>query len=72
MIDKAYKVLQVVRSPKCKQVLDYLQGGDRTVTEIYTKLNVQQPEASAILRRLRGVGAVVTTRQGREVFYDLN
>ena len=42
-----------------------------SVTEIYEKLNIQQPEASHHLKILKNKGILESKREGRHIFYSL-
>jgi DNA-binding transcriptional ArsR family regulator len=55
------------------QIIRLLQDkGEMTVTEIYSKLKLEQSVASQHLAILRRAGIVITRRDGKFIFYTLN
>ena len=55
------------------QIIRLLQDkGEMTVTEIYTKLKLEQSVASQHLAILRRAGIVNTRRDGKFIYYTLN
>lgn len=47
-------------------------NGKMSVTEVYLKLNLEQPVASSHLGILRQAGFVYPSRIGRNVYYSIN
>jgi ArsR family transcriptional regulator len=54
------------------KIIDYLSDGQRNVSEIADKLNVEENLASHHLRVLATLGFLRNDKKGREVFYRLN
>lgn len=54
------------------KIIDYLSEGQKNVSEIADKLNVEENLASHHLRVLAGLGYLKSDKKGREVFYKLN
>jgi DNA-binding transcriptional ArsR family regulator len=55
------------------QIIRLLQDkGEMTVTEIYSKLKLEQSVASQHLAILRRASIVITRRDGKFIFYTLN
>ncbi|KKS16758.1 MAG: Transcriptional regulator, ArsR family [candidate division WWE3 bacterium GW2011_GWC1_41_7] len=54
------------------KIIDYLSAGQRNVSEIADKLNVEENLASHHLRVLAGLGFLKNDKKGREVFYKIN
>lgn len=54
------------------KIIDYLTSGQKNVSEIADKLNVEENLASHHLRVLAGLGFLKNDKKGREVFYKLN
>jgi DNA-binding transcriptional ArsR family regulator len=54
------------------KIIDYLSDGQRNVSEIADKLNVEENLASHHLRVLANLGFLKNDKKGREVFYRLN
>jgi len=54
-------------------ILDITAAGNkRTVTDIYTRLNLEQSVASQHLAILRKAKVVTTTRDGKFIFYSVD
>ena len=54
------------------KILDYLSSGQKNVSAIADKLNVEENLASHHLRVLAALGYLKNDKKGREVFYRLN
>ena len=54
------------------KIIDYLTLGEKNVSEIADKLNVEENLASHHLRVLAGLGYLKSDKKGREVFYKIN
>jgi DNA-binding transcriptional ArsR family regulator len=54
------------------KILDYLSTGQRNVSDIADKLNVEENLASHHLRVLAALGYLKNDKKGREVYYRLN
>lgn len=54
------------------KIIDYLSSGQKNVSEIADKLNVEENLASHHLRVLAGLGFLKNDKKGREVFYRIN
>ncbi len=61
-----------VAEPRRREILSYLAGTERPVTEIVTALGLEQPSVSKHLRVLRDVGLVRMRCDGRQKFYRTN
>jgi DNA-binding transcriptional ArsR family regulator len=61
-----------VAEPRRRQILDALAGGERSVNELVTLLELAQPHVSKHLRVLREVGLVKVRDDGRQRMYRLN
>jgi len=61
-----------VAEPRRREILIYLAGTERPVTEIVTALGMEQPSVSKHLRVLRDVGLVHMRCQGRQKLYRTN
>jgi DNA-binding transcriptional ArsR family regulator len=61
-----------VAEPRRRQILTYLAGDERPVTEIVAALGLEQPSVSKHLRVLRDVGLVRMRCQGRQKLYRTN
>lgn len=52
-------------------ILDSLRDGEKTVTELVSKLGIRQSTISQQLSILRRLGVVRTKRSGQRIYYDL-
>lgn len=72
-VQKAATVLKAVNHDLRIRMLNLIhEKGPITVTEIYTKLGLEQSVASQHLALLRKAGFVQTERQGKCIFYKIN
>lgn len=70
---KVHLILRVVIHPVRKQIIDLLNELHKmTVTELYTKLRLEQSVASQHLAVLRKTGIVKAHRNGKFIYYTLN
>jgi DNA-binding transcriptional ArsR family regulator len=61
-----------VAEPRRRQLLDVLAGGERSVNDLVTQLDLAQPVVSKHLRVLREVGLVDVRDEGRQRLYRVN
>jgi len=61
-----------VAEPRRRQILTYLAGTERQVTEIVVAIGLDQPSVSKHLGVLREVGLVHVRRNGRHRLYRTN
>ena len=61
-----------VAEPRRRQILGVLGGGERSVTELVSQLEIPQPLVSKHLRVLRETGLVAVRDDGRQRLYRLN
>lgn len=61
-----------VAEPRRRRILDVLAGGERSVNDLVTELELAQPQVSKHLRVLREVGLVDVRDRGRQRIYRLN
>lgn len=54
------------------KIVNYLSNGQKNVSEVAEKLNVEENLASHHLRVLAGLGFLKNDKKGREVFYKIN
>lgn len=69
----AANVLRAVAHPERIRMLEYLeQQGAVTVNKIGTDLKIEQSVASQQLKILRDAKLVLTSRQGKYIYYSIN
>lgn len=72
-IRRASKILKLVsEESKLRIMLLLAKEGPCTVTEISTTLRMIQPTASRNLALLRAADLVTSTRDGKNIFYDID
>ncbi|MGZ3952557.1 MAG: ArsR/SmtB family transcription factor [Flavisolibacter sp.] len=70
---KAALIFRAINHPLRQQILQLLHNNQKmSVTNLYTKLRIEQSVASQQLAILRKVGFVTTQREGKQVFYSVN
>lgn len=70
---KGPQVFRAINHPLRQEILKLLHQNKRmTVTELYTKLGLEQPVASQQLAILRKTQIVKTERQGKNIFYSVS
>jgi DNA-binding transcriptional ArsR family regulator len=73
LLKKASLVFKAVNHKLRQDIMHLIHGNSTlTVTQIYTRLKLQQSVASQHLAILRRVGFVNTKREGKQIFYSVN
>ncbi len=67
----ASKVLKTLGHPHRLETVKYLEGGEKTVTEIQSHLGLEQATTSQHLRRMYHDGIVTYRRQGTTYHYRI-
>src|SRR3954451_21014142 len=57
--------------PSRRRILDLLRGGERSVTDLVSKLDLSQPSVSKHLKVLREAGLVQARPEGKLRWYGL-
>lgn len=71
-LENSTETLRAIAHPIRIAILDLLyKNGQMTVTDIYTKLNIEQAIASHHLRILKNKNVVVVQRDGKNSLYSL-
>ncbi len=71
MIDAVSKRLRLLGEPQRLRILQSLDTGERTVTEIVDATGASQPNISKHLHVLSEAGVVARRRDGNNVYYSL-
>jgi len=66
------KVAKALSDKNRLKILQYLGDGQKNVTEVADRLNVEENLASHHLRVLCALGFLKNDKKGREVFYKIN
>ncbi len=61
-----------IAEPRRRQILEFIAGEERSVSEIADALELEQPSASKHLQVLRSVDLVTVRRDGRRILYRTN
>ena len=61
-----------IAEPRRRDILEFIAGDERSVTEIADALELGQPSVSKHLQVLRDVGLVRVRRDGRRAMYRIN
>jgi len=71
LLTRAADTIRVLGHPDRLKIVEVLEVGDASVSEIQEKVGISQPVASQHLARLRAHGIVDSTRDGQHVIYSL-
>jgi DNA-binding transcriptional ArsR family regulator len=73
VIKKASLSLRAINHPLRKKLLELIDAKGKTpVTDIYSKLKIEQSVCSQHLAILRRANVVTTRRDGKKIFYSVN
>jgi DNA-binding transcriptional ArsR family regulator len=70
-LERAADILKTVAHPVRLQIIDLLEKGERTVSEISECLGVQQPYTSQQLNIMKVKGVLSSRRNGNQVYYAI-
>ena len=70
-IERAAAVLKTVAHPLRLRIVELLEGGERSVTELKELLGVTQPLTSQHLSQMRMRGVLASRRDGSQVYYSI-
>src|SRR3989337_4170795 len=65
------RIIAVLANPKRLEIIDLLNHGERTVSDLATSLGIAQAATSQHLAVMRKAGVVETRKDGNFVFYRL-
>jgi DNA-binding transcriptional ArsR family regulator len=68
----SFKVSKAFSDKNRIKILEFLSVGQKNVSQVADKLNVEENLASHHLRVLASLGFLKNDKKGREVFYKLN
>jgi ArsR family transcriptional regulator len=69
---KLEKLSKALSDKNRLQILEFLSDGQRNVSDVADRLNVEENLASHHLRVLASLGFLKNDKKGREVYYMLN
>lgn len=70
-LERAADVLKTVAHPVRLKIIDLLEGGEKSVTELCQQLGIQQPYASQQLSLMKNKGVLSSRRNGNQVYYAI-
>ncbi|HWR97133.1 MAG TPA: metalloregulator ArsR/SmtB family transcription factor [Candidatus Methanoperedens sp.] len=70
-IERAAEVLKTVAHPVRLRIVELLEGGEKSVSEIKELLGVSQPLTSQHLSQMRMRGVLGSRRDGSQVYYSI-
>lgn len=68
---KAAEVLKTVAHPLRLRIVELLEGGEKSVTELREALGVTQSHTSQHLSQLRTRGILASRRKGTTIYYSI-
>lgn len=70
-LEKAADILKTVAHPLRLQIIDALERGEKTVSELCRHLGTQQPYTSQQLNLMKSKGILSSRRNGNQVYYAI-
>ncbi|GLI34134.1 ArsR/SmtB family transcription factor [Desulforhabdus amnigena] len=70
-LQRAADILKTVAHPTRLQIIDLLEQGERTVSELCQSLGTQQPYTSQQLNLMKSKGILSSRREGNQVYYAI-
>jgi ArsR family transcriptional regulator len=70
-LERAADILKTVAHPVRLRIIDFLESGDKTVTELCRHLGSQQPYMSQQLNLMKAKGILSSKRNGNQVYYSI-
>ncbi len=70
-LERAADILKTVAHPMRLQIIDALESGEKTVTELCQHLGAQQPYTSQQLNLMKSKGILFSRREGNQVYYAI-
>jgi DNA-binding transcriptional ArsR family regulator len=70
-LERAADVLKTVAHPMRLQIIDALEKGEKSVTELCQHIGAQQPYMSQQLNLMKSKGILASRRNGNQVFYTI-
>lgn len=71
VLRRAAEIIKLLGHPVRLKIVEVLEGGEASVSEIQEQLDLAQAIVSQHLAKLRGAGVVAARREGVHVYYQL-
>lgn len=69
VLTRAAEIIKMLGHPERLKIVEVLESGEGTVTDVQEALGLSQPTVSQHLARMRGAGIVASRRDGVNVYY---
>ncbi|MDH3495872.1 MAG: metalloregulator ArsR/SmtB family transcription factor [Gemmatimonadota bacterium] len=69
VLQRAAEIIKLLGHPERLKIVEVLEGGEATVSDIQDKLNLPQAIVSQHLAKMRGANVVSARREGVHVHY---
>ncbi|MEN6440180.1 MAG: metalloregulator ArsR/SmtB family transcription factor [Syntrophobacter sp.] len=70
-LQRAADILKTVAHPARLRIIDFLENGERAVTEICNHLGAMQPYVSQQLNIMKARGILASRRNGTQIYYSI-
>lgn len=70
-LTQAADIIRLLGHPERLKIVEVLEGGEATVSDIMAQLGLSQPAVSQQLARMRSCHIVAARRQGVHVYYRI-
>jgi len=70
-LEHAADILKTVAHPMRLRIIDVLESGEKTVTELSQHLGAPQPYTSQQLNLMKNKGILSSRREGNQVYYEI-
>jgi ArsR family transcriptional regulator len=71
VLQRAAEIIKLLGHPERLKIVEVLEEGEATVTEIQEALDLPQAIVSQHLAKMRGTGIVAARRDGVHVYYQI-
>lgn len=71
VLSRAAEIIKMLGHPDRLKIVEVLETGEATVSDIHHALGLSQPSVSQHLAKMRGAGIVAARRDGINVFYHI-
>jgi len=71
LLARAAEIIKMLGHPDRLRIVEVLEPGEATVSEIQETVELPQPIVSQHLARMRGAGIVAARREGSNVYYQV-
>ncbi len=71
VLERAADILKTVAHPTRLRIIDYLEGGEKSVMEICRHLDAPQPYISQHLNLMKAKAILSSKRQGSQILYSV-